>query len=154
MLIKYYPNPNNKKVYDYPLVTRQQQHSKTEINDIKVFDLSDKAHIPAFSEWVFKQAAAKKITPFEWTRRDRIIRQAATEAKFKAGDTVYPSRKIDYDKYGECVIVSVAYCYHDYCQNTEEPWKDDQLYLYMIQSRKNNIRFVCTLGYVSETAPT
>lgn len=72
------------------------------------------------------QAQLKKISPEEWRKRNAIIVEEAHNFFAKVGDTVYPSEKTDYEKFGAFIVIGICHSYKDF-GDTEWPKSDNPL---------------------------
>jgi len=82
---------------------------------------------PWYSPQDVYQANMRKITPAEYIRRDELIRLRASQCPFKAGDTVFPANKKDYQQYGAFIVSGVLSSYKDTSVDYEWSKQDNPL---------------------------
>jgi hypothetical protein len=87
-----------------------------------------------------KRADQFKITPAEFVRRDKIVRQLWLDSMmFKVGDVVRPKNEEDYQIYGNITIRGVFKTYHDFPTAEAMQWpKDDRPYIFTVSPAKGD----------------
>lgn len=73
------------------------------------------------------KARAKQfgITPDEFVRRDKIVRQLYLNCNFHVGENLRPVLEADFDQYGEVAVKKIFKCYHDFPTAEAMEWPDD-----------------------------
>lgn len=121
----------------------------------RVLALPPVVNTPVKSPWYtpqeVHQAQIRKITPMEYVRREEIIRLRHAQCPFKAGDTVFPTNKKDYQQYGAFIVSGVLSSYKDTAPDYEWSPKDNPL-IVTIKSLTNlgNVMF-CSSSWLTRT---
>ena len=97
------------------------------------------------------RAAHLNITLEEYKRRDILVRKSALETMFQTGDTAYPIRREDYEKYGACMINFVGRKYLDLGPLDAWPKHDNPMIITFTPLKDKNKRINCTPNYLSKT---
>jgi hypothetical protein len=110
MILQTFIHPNNvpKKVVTLQKHAPQQQQPRA---------------LNGFSQQEIEWARDKKITPSEWRRRNNLVLNAFSKFNNKVGDTVYPSNKEDYEKWGPFIVRGICASYKDFGPDVE--WNDE-----------------------------
>lgn len=83
-----------------------------------------------------------KISPEEFVRRDKIVRQLNldTAMQYSAGQTVECVMDHSREEYGRLLIRGVFKTYHDFPTAEAMSWPpDDKPYIFTVQSEKNGL---------------
>ena len=105
---------------------------------------------PWYSPQEIAAAAARKITPAEYIRRDNIVKELATACPLQTGDTAYPHDKKGYHLYGACIVVGICRSYKDFSLDEEWP-KNDNPFIVSFSSLNNRKDiFLCTSNYLTK----
>lgn len=137
MIIAFYPNPDKK------VVVQQSSGSTYRI-----------PHQGSnFSPYELHQATRKNITPLEWVRRQKIVREAAASAPYKAGDLVYPFTKSKFEEHGQCRVIGICGSYADFGDN-EWPTSDFPFIVLARPLSGDQGSINATVGFFRTTPPT
>jgi len=102
------------------------------------------------------RAAKIGISLLEWERRDKLIKDQISKAKFKFGDTVYPASQENMDMYGRCLVVNVIDSYKQ-CDHIERWPETDIPWMYTLKplqpSKGNEGNILVYPAWVSSLAP-
>jgi len=105
---------------------------------------------PWYTAQEYAAARARNISPEEYVRRDKVVKELATACPFQTGDTAYPHDKKGYEEYGVCVVIGICRSYKDF--NVDEEWpKNDNPYILSfapMNDRKNIV--MCTSNYLTK----
>lgn len=106
-----------------------------------------------FSPQEHQQATLRGISPEEYVRRNRIVESLANAFKMQTGDTCYPVKAADYEKYGACLIVGVTRTYKEI--PASEGWrKNDNPFLIQFKASTDREQIhLCTTNWLSKTNP-
>lgn len=102
-----------------------------------------------FDTSLAKNAALKKVTVAEYSRRDKIIKDLVQAlGPLNYGDTAYPKNKQEYEKYGGLMILGVVHSYKEF--NEEWPKNDNPMIVsfYPMNDRSQVIN--CTTNYLTK----
>jgi hypothetical protein len=81
-----------------------------------------------------KRADQFKITPDEFVRRDKIVRQMFLENEFHVGEVLSPIKLGDREKYGNVSVRGIWKSYHDFPTAEAMAWpQDDYPYIMTVQ---------------------
>ncbi len=106
---------------------------------------------PWFTPQETQQAMARKITPAEFLRRDELIRLRAAQCPYKAGDTVFPVRKEDYQQYGAFVVSGVLNSYKDTAVDYEWSKQDNPLIVTIKSLKDMSTVMFCSSSWLVKT---
>lgn len=106
-----------------------------------------------FSPFQLHQASLKGITPLEWCRRDKLIKDAAATATYSKGSLVYPYSKEKYAEHGQCRVIGICGSYADFA---DDEWpKSDFPFIVLVQPLKPGQGTInATVGFFKTTPPT
>lgn len=138
MITAFYPNPNKK------------QHLY--VRDV-LTDKSSEQH-KQYSPFQLHQAARKKITPMEWVRRDKLIRDAAAAATYSKGSLVYPFTKDKYAEHGQCRVIGISSTYVDFADDEVWPTSDFPFIVLAQPLKPGQGSINATVGFFKTTPPT
>lgn len=135
MIAETYPAVNAREMYKrhtpfFPPTTKQTQSSyPSQPNDRP--NHMDKQRADQF-----------KISPEEFVRRDKIVRQLNldTAMQYNAGQTVECVTEQARSEYGKLLIRGVFKTYHDFPTAEAMAWpEDDMPYIFTVQPQKNGL---------------
>lgn len=144
MIIEYYPNPDKKKPHYVGNVIQEQPRR----------DYTMSVQGQQYSPFQLHQAMRKKITPMEWVRRDKIVRDAAAAATYGKGSLVYPFTKGKYDEHGQCRVIGICNSYVDFPDDEEWPTSDFPFIVLAQPLKTGQGSINATVGFFRTTPPT
>ena len=103
------------------------------------------------------QVRAEKvgISKAEWIRRDNIVRKQSKECPFNFGDTVYPTSKEGFLKYGKCLITGKIKTYAEMDRDAWPPSNNPFiLSARCLTPEGEGDAFICTYNYFQKMEPT
>lgn len=100
----------------------------------------------------FEEARAQKkgLSVTEYRKRVAEVSKAQRDSFIQTGDTVWPSLKEPYEKYGKCLVVGVCRHYDDY---GDVEWNDPPFILAISPMNDKGSVINCTTGYVQKYEP-
>jgi hypothetical protein len=91
-------------------------------------------------------AYVMSITPQEVVRRDLIVRQAAMQCQWKAGEVLLAKNEEDRKKYGRLTVRGYMRSYLDFKKN--DSWPSDDVPLIVTCSSELEGEIVCTADFL------
>lgn len=83
------------------------------------------------------------ITPEEFVRRDKIVRQMWIDCQYRTGEVVRPMMPESFEEYGRITIRGVFKSYHDFPQEEAKEWpKDDRPFIITCEPEKGEQRLL------------
>lgn len=109
--------------------------------------LAAKKGVHEYKDRFLEEYALKNnVSLLEAYRRDDLIRENHLKCDFKAGDTVYPMTRTDYERLGPCLVLNIA---KDLKQYGTEQWpkSDNPFIIHLSTLREPKQVFSCTSGW-------
>jgi len=97
------------------------------------------------------RAVALGITPYEFVRRDKIVREKWLACQFHVGQILTPVQDASREKYGTNIKVEgICKSYHDFHEKDVWPDDDDPFILLVRPERgvKDGGRIICTADFL------
>ena len=107
-------------------------------------------HQPFYSEKEINGARARKITPAEFVRRDKIVRDLWIKTDVNIGDVCYPVAAKAYEESGACVVTGLCRSLSDFGPDDKWPKNDNPMIVSFHSVDKPDKVFVCTYDYLTK----